>query len=100
MCLSFPVRFGAKPVFLVPLLILAGCIFSACGGGGASEPSVQTLHGPGSRFEAPAAGKVPRREEGVAAGAGVARVGVPTSKLPRRYEPGLFRAATRELDGN
>src|SRR5262245_46584807 len=91
---SFPVRFGAKPVVLVSLLILSGC-----GGGGANEPSTQTVQGAGYRFEAPAGWTVTHARDTAAAVSGdVNRVEVRTFELVRPYEARRFAAATRELD--
>jgi hypothetical protein len=91
---SFPLRWSAKPVVLVTVLILAGC-----GGGGRTEPSTQTVQGAGYRFEAPAGWTVTRLTDGAAAASGsIDRVEVRTFKLVRPYDVRRFHAAARELD--
>src|SRR5262245_43264771 len=94
MCRSFPLRWCAKPAFLVLVLILAGC-----GGGGTTEPSTQTVQGAGYRFEAPTGWEVKQMPDGVAAASGPGdRVEVRTFKLVRPYVVSRFAAAVRELD--
>jgi hypothetical protein len=94
MCRSFPLRVGAKPAFLVLVLILAGC-----GGGGTTQPSTQTVQGQGYRFEAPVGWAVTRKPgESAAASGKVNRVEVRTFELVRPYDVRRFHAATRELD--
>jgi hypothetical protein len=89
------VRWAAKPVVVVSVLILAGC-----GGGGASEPSTQTVQGAGFRFEAPAGWTVTHEPDTAAAASGtVDRVEVRTFQLVRPYDASRFAAAARELDG-
>ena len=88
-------RWAAKPVLVVSVLILAGC-----GGGGAREPSTQTVQGAGFRFEAPAGWTVTHEQGTTAAASGaIDRVEVRTFRLVRPYEASRFAAASRELDG-
>ena len=89
-------RWAAKPVVVVSVLILAGC-----GGGGASEPSTQTVQGAGFRFEAPAGWTVTHEQDATAAASGkVDLIQVRTFRLVRPYHPSRFPLAVRELDNN
>src|SRR3954467_13471987 len=91
---SFPLRWSAKRVLLAFVLILAGC-----GGGAVDEPTAQTVHGAGYRFDAPAGWTVTHAKDNSAAASGqVDRVEVRTFRLVRPYEVSRFEAAARELD--
>jgi hypothetical protein len=98
---SFPVRWSAKPVLFVSLVILLGSvILTGCGGSGSSEPSTQTVQGSGYRFDAPAGWLVTHEKgQSSAASGNVNLIEVRTFTLARPYEDARFRVAARELDG-
>jgi hypothetical protein len=82
----------------LPLALLF--ILSACGGGTKTHPaSTRVVRGAGYAFSAPAGWRTSRSLRAVTAQSGKSRVSVTTYTLQKPYNPALFAAAAKELDG-
>jgi hypothetical protein len=86
----------AKAVLPVAVLF----ILSACGGSPKPDRSLtQGVRGPAFAVQVPQSWRVTRPANGVVARKGHFRVSVTTFPLLKTYEPGMFDAVARELDG-
>jgi hypothetical protein len=103
----FPLALVGKRTLPVAIAIVLPCVLAACGGGSnhALKPA-NVVRGPLFRFQAPAGWKAATTSLGVAAArttarnaAGDARVSVTSFSLVKPYNPKLFTAAAKELDG-
>jgi hypothetical protein len=82
------------------LPVAALFILSACGGSPKPDLALtQGVRGPGFVVQVPQSWHVTRPANGVVARKGNFRVSVTTFPLLKRYEPGMFDAVARELDG-
>jgi hypothetical protein len=86
----------AKAVLPVAALF----ILSACGGSPKPDRALtQGMRGPGFVVQVPQSWHVTRPANGVVARKGGFRVSVTTFPLQKTYEPGMFDAVAKELDG-
>jgi hypothetical protein len=75
-------------------------ILSACGGSPKPDRALtQALRGSGFVVQVPQSWRVTRPGDAVVARKGDFRVSVTTFPLQKTYEPGMFDAAAKELDG-